>query len=132
MSQDENSPTMGQQYVELQKAQKLGSHFLGPDGKIIYPSFYDSWTADNSNNKASSMVSASKGVDVSDKNASNKPKESSNSSPNAGETQYLCPRCSKEFSSVSNTYRHLVNGIKISYIEEGFHNIIYNKIKQQI
>ena len=116
MSQDENSPTMGQQYVELQNAQKLGTHFLGPDGKIIYPSVYDSWTADSSNNKARSMVSVFKGIDVSDKTASNKPKESSNSSPNAGETQYLCPRCSKEFSSVSNTYRHLVNGTYINNI----------------
>lgn len=111
MSQDEHSPTMGHQYVELQKAQKLGTHFLGPDGKIIYPSLYDSWTGDNSNNQANSIVSASKSIDVLDKNATNKIKESSNSSPNAGERQLLCPRCSKEFSSVSNTYRHLVNGI---------------------
>ena len=113
MSQDDNLPTMGQQYVELQKAQKLGTHLLGPDGKIIYPSYYDSWTAGNSSTKANSIAIASNGLDVSDNIESNKPMESSESSPNVGERQFICPRCSKEFSSCSNTYRHLVNGINI-------------------
>ena len=113
MSQDDNLPTMGQQYVDLQKAQKLSTHFLGPDGKIIYPSYYDSWTAGSSSNKSNSIAPASNGIDVSDNMASNKSMESSDSSPNAGERQFICPRCSKEFSSCSNTYRHLVNGINI-------------------
>jgi uncharacterized C2H2 Zn-finger protein len=109
LSTDDNTPTMGQQYAELQKAQKLGTHLLGPDGKILLPSCYDPLKMNEFGTRYKPTLHDSRENDVSDKNMGSKTRESPNSSTTATETQYICPRCSKEFSSVSNTYRHLVN-----------------------
>ena len=131
MSHDDTLPTMGHQYAELQKARKLGTHFLGPDGKIIYPSHYDTWASGDSNNKRNLFSHDSEGDDVLEKNKINSLKESSRCSPNAAQTHYICPRCSKEFSSVSNTYRHLVNGI-IIFISKSISETVLTYMSQKL
>ena len=108
MSTDENSPTMGQQYAELQQAQRLGSHLLGPDGKIIYPSSYDARTFDDCVNTSKSPSSTGKEIPDLEKTP-NRLNDVANAST-ASEMMKVCPKCKKEFSSLSNTYRHLVNG----------------------
>ena len=90
---------MGQQYNDLQKAQKLGTHLLGPDGKIIYPSSHEPWTAND----------PTKGKELSEKTM-NKVKDSPVNSGDGVEKINVCPRCDKEFTSCSNVYRHLING----------------------
>ena len=94
---------MGQQYVELQKAQKLGTKLIGPDGKIIQPFSHQE--------KPKSPLSSGKSKDNLEKSI-NAPKESIPSTCSSYETRNVCPRCSKEFSSLSNVYRHLINGRK--------------------
>ena len=90
---------MGQQYNDLQKAQKLGTHLLGPDGKIIYPSSHEPWTTND----------PTKGKELSEKTM-NKVKDSPVNSGDGVEKINVCPRCDKEFTSCSNVYRHLING----------------------
>ena len=47
MSTDIDSPSMGEQYVDLQKAQQLGTEVIGPDGRILNPSHQDTLTVDD-------------------------------------------------------------------------------------
>ena len=92
---------MGQQYVNLQKAQKLGTSLLGPDGKIIHPF--------NPHEKSNLLLSRGKCKDNLEKTIT-KEKKSVAGPCTTSEARYICPRCTKEFSSLSNTYRHLING----------------------
>lgn len=101
ISTNEGSPTMGQQYVDLQKAQKLGTSLLGPDGKTIHRF--------NHHEKSNFPLSHGKCKDNLEKSIT-KGKESVSSTYTTSETRKICPRCMKEFSSLSNTYRHLING----------------------
>ena len=92
---------MGQQYVDLLKAQQQSTKLLGPDGKIIHPF----------NHQENSKLPLSAGkVKNNLEKIINNPKENVSSICTTSETRNICPRCMKEFSSLSNTYRHLING----------------------
>ena len=106
MSTDIDSPSIGEQYADLQKAQQLGTEVLGPDGKILNPSHQDTLTVDDFIEK--SLSNQSPDNYTMDSNSGNE-----NDSNATGDKFYACPRCSKEFSSCSNVYRHLVNGMLI-------------------
>ena len=103
---------MGQQYVDLLKAQQLGTELLGPDGKIMHPSSDNSMTNSNCDTIKSKLALSSGNNKGSLEKNSTKTKENISSTCSTEETQYVCPRCAKtkSFSSLSNTYRHLING----------------------
>ena len=105
MSTDIDSPSMGEQYVDLQKAQQLGTEVIGPDGRILNPSHQDTLTVDDFIAKSLSAQSSPRDNYTLDSSMVNE-----NGSDTSGDKFYACPRCSKEFSSCSNVYRHLVNG----------------------
>ena len=110
MSSDTDSPSMGEQYADLQKAQLLGTEVLGPDGKILNPSHHDTLTVDDFIAKSLSSQSTPRDNGTYDSSMVNE-----NGSDSTGDKFYACPRCSKEFSSCSNVYRHLVNGMFMVY-----------------
>ena len=113
MSTDADSPTMGEQYADLQKARQLGTQLLGPDGRILNPSHQDTLTVDDF--IAKSLSPQATPNYMSDSNMSNE-----EGTGGTGDRFFACTRCSKEFSSCSNVYRHLVNGTLIYYS-----NILY-------
>ena len=105
---------MGQQYVDLQKAQMLGTELIGPDGKIIAPSGLNFFMNQDRDSKKPKLAFCSEKNKDSVEKKVNKAKENILCSVEEW-NRFICPRCTKAFSSLSNTYRHLINGKTIQY-----------------